>query len=380
MKKNSIPEVYHFILDHRVGGPHVYVDTIREVLTGKFKTTIVTTGRGGKTDIALLNLRHLWIPLYVLEVMANSFYLVVMMLNRRLTRNKVIFNVHGSANIAPILAARVLGIPVVWHFHESMPRFIGLVKLGKFLLKGSPHKLIAVAKKAAAVYDLHDVIIMPGVVDTKFWSRELVPKDDVAACNWPKFGATNEKPFSIVVVSNLSVIKGIDILLDAISEVDGPWNLKIIGAELDSYQEYIQGLKTLAAKISNKNRRCNIEFIGRQDREQIRAFLASCDLFVLPSRSEACPIALLEAMAMGCRCIASDVGDIPSMLKDYERGYIFCNESVTGLELALREVMKIWKKNPTQVYIDGNHSELSDFAVSLSDLYCEVLSQTQGSR
>jgi glycosyltransferase involved in cell wall biosynthesis len=42
--------------------------------------------------------------------------------------------------------------------------------------------------------------------------------------------------------------------------------------------------------------------------------MAACDAFVLPSRSEACPIALLEAMSMGCVCIAADVGAVREML------------------------------------------------------------------
>ncbi len=46
----------------------------------------------------------------------------------------------------------------------------------------------------------------------------------------------------------------------------------------------------------------------------IAAFLDSLDLFVLPSRCEGLPRALLEAMSRGCPAIASSAGGIPELL------------------------------------------------------------------
>jgi len=43
-------------------------------------------------------------------------------------------------------------------------------------------------------------------------------------------------------------------------------------------------------------------------------FLDSIDLFVMPSRAEGLPRALVEAMARGCPCIGSNVGGIPELL------------------------------------------------------------------
>ena len=47
---------------------------------------------------------------------------------------------------------------------------------------------------------------------------------------------------------------------------------------------------------------------------QIRENLDQADLFIAPSRSDGLPRALLEAMARGLPCIASDVGGIPEVL------------------------------------------------------------------
>ena len=55
-----------------------------------------------------------------------------------------------------------------------------------------------------------------------------------------------------------------------------------------------------------------IRFIGRSS--QASRFLSSLDVFVLPSRSEGMSNALLEAMASGLPCIATDVGSNRSLL------------------------------------------------------------------
>ncbi len=50
-------------------------------------------------------------------------------------------------------------------------------------------------------------------------------------------------------------------------------------------------------------------------------FLAASDLFVLPSRYEALPIALLEALAAGLPCVAMRVGEIGGIVQDGANGF-----------------------------------------------------------
>lgn len=69
--------------------------------------------------------------------------------------------------------------------------------------------------------------------------------------------------------------------------------------------------------------------------------MVDSDVFVLPSRSEACPLALLEAMAAGCVCIATDVGDVREILDIAGCGIVVPSESSSALAAAIEHVAEI---------------------------------------
>lgn len=73
-------------------------------------------------------------------------------------------------------------------------------------------------------------------------------------------------------------------------------------------------LQHLAAELGIIDR---VNFLGAlTPGKQVLQFLDAVDLFVLPSRQEGLPRALVEAMARGCPCIGSNVGGIPELLLD----------------------------------------------------------------
>jgi glycosyltransferase involved in cell wall biosynthesis len=71
-------------------------------------------------------------------------------------------------------------------------------------------------------------------------------------------------------------------------------------------------LKQMAAGLGIADR---TTFLGQlPSGKPVRDFLDVIDLFILPSRAEGLPRALLEAMARGCPCLGSNVGGIPELL------------------------------------------------------------------
>lgn len=75
---------------------------------------------------------------------------------------------------------------------------------------------------------------------------------------------------------------------------------------------YAEQMKTLAIRLGIEDR---TQFVARLSfGKAVFDFLDSIDLFVMPSRAEGLPRAMLEAMARGCPCIGSNVGGIPDLL------------------------------------------------------------------
>lgn len=317
--------VFHFILDPRVGGPHVYIRTLAEGLPPPFHTVVVTAGKGPMTDWPLVNWRHIVKALYPLEVLANV--LVICWRFRSDSRRAcILFDVHGAANLAPLIAARVLRIPVVWHFHETFVAFSRLAQIGRILLRGIRHRKVVVAKAATQAFRLMDAVVLPGGVDTAFWSPSPAAKPA---------SALPEK-FRFLAVGNLNPLKGFDVLIDALAGLGGQWRLDVVGAELATFAEYATMLRDKATRIGGGGK---IRFLGWQSPAEILGLLHGAHVFLLPSRSEACPLALLEAMAAACPCIATDVGDVRQILDNGARGLLVPADQPAALRKALRDVM-----------------------------------------
>lgn len=55
----------------------------------------------------------------------------------------------------------------------------------------------------------------------------------------------------------------------------------------------------------------------------VRPCLCAADVFILPSRTESLPLALLEACACGLPCLVSKTGDMPLVVEHGQSGFVF---------------------------------------------------------
>lgn len=81
-----------------------------------------------------------------------------------------------------------------------------------------------------------------------------------------------------------------------------------------------------------------VEFTGL--RHDIPAVLRETDIFVLPSYSEGLSNALMEAMASGCACVASDVGGNAFLIENGISGFLFPAGDRAALAAHIRRLVQ----------------------------------------
>jgi glycosyltransferase involved in cell wall biosynthesis len=103
-------------------------------------------------------------------------------------------------------------------------------------------------------------------------------------------------------------VEGIRDLINALHEVKDQFekhaSLLLVGDGVSRPE-----LETL---VQEKGLAANVRFLGL--RRDVPHLLRASDVFILPSRHEGSPNALLEAMATGLTCIGMDVGGIPDII------------------------------------------------------------------
>jgi glycosyltransferase involved in cell wall biosynthesis len=128
-------------------------------------------------------------------------------------------------------------------------------------------------------------------------------------------------------IGRLDAMKGHDVLLQAIAQVEGI-RAVILGAGNER-----TALEKLAVELGIGDR---VELPGWVD--DPRSYLASFDVVALPSRSEGFPLVMVEAMLAARPVIATRVGSMPEAVIPHETGLLVDKNDSVGLALALREL------------------------------------------
>ena len=139
----------------------------------------------------------------------------------------------------------------------------------------------------------------------------------------------------VLTIGNIRRVKGIDLFLRAAAQVckRRPSTLFLIVGD-NHEPAHFDELKELVSELGISR---NVLFYGPS--EEIGRFLAACDIFCLPSRSEGFSNALIEAMGAGVPCVATRVGGNAEAIEHGRSGVLVPREDAKALGSAIEELL-----------------------------------------
>jgi glycosyltransferase involved in cell wall biosynthesis len=235
------------------------------------------------------------------------------------------------ANIFGLPAAAMAGVPVRIGNRREI----------------NPDKSPAQIALQRAAYACAHVVVANSAAAGDRLATERVPRSRIRVIpNGIDLGAyipsAHDRPIRrIVTVANLRPEKAHEVLFDAASLVlrRCPETEFVIAGDGPRRQE----LESVAAARGIASR---VQFIGHAD--DVPSLLASSDLFVLPSRSEAFPNSVLEAMASGLPIVASRVGGIVELIENQRTGVLVPPDDPRALGHAILDLIQ-WRSHAARL-------------------------------
>ena len=238
------------------------------------------------------------------------------------------------AGIVGRLVGKMTGVPVVYTEHNTWERYHKLTYYLNKLSFPSQEKVIAVSADVANSIKKHyhktkpDIrVVSNGINTEKYSTTHELSRDIRKELNIP------DRSIVIGITCVFRKQKRLGIWLDIASEL---------------HQKYpetffiIVGDGVLKTEIHEKAESLNMQkylhFAGLQS--ETRPYLQAMDIFMMTSGFEGLPIALLEAMSMGCTPACTAAGGIPELVKDNQNGILVPVENPMLLVSRLSEYLQ----------------------------------------
>lgn len=317
-------------------------------------------------------------PIYNLNAFNNNLSRIKNISNLIVGLNKLwgIFRKKNfDATITFTHDSNILGLPIAWLAH--VPVRIG-THLGE--IRGMP----------SWQRKLHTFLINIGIIQTLVTSSSRIKKDSIlqgVKSNSIQVIHNSIKPFeikktirtegryylqlsstNIVVLSigRLVYEKGHEFLIKAMSKVkESNDNVKTYICGSGPLYEYLDGL------IKDLNLQEHVKLLGYT--ENLTQLLASADVFVLPSRWEGLPMALLEAMMAGLPIIATQVSGVEEVIENKKHGLLIPTGDVDALAEAILQLTKSQEQRRKMGLISRKHI-LDNYSISvMANKYIDLI-------
>jgi glycosyltransferase involved in cell wall biosynthesis len=269
----------------------------------------------------------------------NAFRFSILFKLARILKDNEIDVLHCHVHkptVYGVMAARLAGTPVVLSHVHGLGRSRNYRRrLMNYLLSRKCSRIISVANgvkedvlKNNWRMPADKVVVLENSVDYERFAGVSIDKTEAR-----RMLGVSPDAFVFGTVGRLAPTKGLSFLIEAFSRTKE----KIPSAQLvllgtgKSRAE----LEQQASKTSCSN---SIHFLGHRD--NIEQLYRAMDVFVLSSIAEGMPRAILEAMAAGVPCIATQVGGIPEILPSRDVGRLVPAKDPVALAQAMIDLAK----------------------------------------
>lgn len=245
---------------------------------------------------------------YVLDVLRTAGFLL---------RNHVeLFHINhvGYWRPAEIVAAKLIGIPIVTHYHRMVKEPGPFVKYSSLIVAVSEYIAIQSEPKSVAKVVIYNSVNLDRFDQAQDIRKECgLDTDDVV----------------VSFVGQIRAIKGIDLFIDMARQIPGQSVKFLIVGECRDPDEF-EGAYTedrLRAEIGGDAR---IHYLGY--RGDVQNVYRSSDIIVMPSRwGEPFGLVNIEAGAARKPMVATRDGGIPEIIRHGENGFLVEREDLAGL-------------------------------------------------
>ncbi|MGI6292035.1 MAG: glycosyltransferase [Bacteroidales bacterium] len=144
-----------------------------------------------------------------------------------------------------------------------------------------------------------------------------------------------QKKYDIIYIGRIDKNKNLPLLINAINQIKKQFSNVRVGIAGDGEEK--DSMLNLINKLSLHN---HIEYLGNVSHEKVCDLLNTAKIFVLTSRGEGMPMALVEAMFCGLVCISTNVGEIEEIIQDKHNGFLLSSpDDIEGLVNIISELL-----------------------------------------
>jgi glycosyltransferase involved in cell wall biosynthesis len=280
---------------------------------------------------------------YDLLQVAYNFYAVPKLIRAaRRIKADAIYERHAMFNVAGVLAARWLKIPVIIEVNSPLAmelkrdNAVALEGLGRAMESwglNRAHKVLAVTTPLKDILVSigvrpSQITVMPNGIDPKYFASSAAPDLNL------KQALGLKAPLIAGFVGWFRDWHGIDKLIDATAKVIAKGHdmgLLLIGDG--------PARPALDAQIAKLGLQDRIKITGSLPHDQVPKHLALVDIAVQPAANEyCCPMKVIEYMGMGKAIVAPDQPNLSELIADGVDGKLFAPGDVGAMASALEDL------------------------------------------